>query len=122
MLSGIETTGGIMTPLIKRGSTIPIRKRQIFSTAADNQAVVKIKVFEGERGLTEHNNLLGEFELSGIPPSKKGVPQIEVEFGLDANGLLTVCFDFFRLSRFPITLSYVLNDTDESCCLTSNVI
>lgn len=87
---GIETTGGVMAGLIPRNTIIPTRKSKQFTTTADNQNVVSIRIFEGERAMTKENNFLGEFELTGIPPAPRGVPQIDVTFEIDSNGILKV--------------------------------
>lgn len=87
---GIETTGGVFAKIIPRNTAIPTHKSQVFSTAADKQERVLIQVYEGERALTRDNMLLGTFELAGIPPAPRGVPQIEVTFSIDVNGIVSV--------------------------------
>ena len=87
---GIETLGGVMTKLVERNTTIPAERKQVFSTADDNQTAVTVRVFQGEREMATDNRLLGQFNLEGIPPAPRGVPQIEVKFDIDANGILNV--------------------------------
>jgi molecular chaperone DnaK len=87
---GIETLGGVMTKLVERNTTIPVERKQVFSTADDNQTAVTVRVFQGEREMAVDNRLLGQFNLEGIPPAPRGVPQIEVKFDIDANGILKV--------------------------------
>jgi molecular chaperone DnaK len=87
---GIETLGGVFTRMIDRNTTIPTKKSQVFSTADDNQSAVTIRVFQGEREMAADNKLLGQFDLVGIPPAPRGVPQVEVTFDIDANGLVSV--------------------------------
>jgi len=87
---GIETLGGVFTKLVERNTTIPTERKQTFSTAEDNQTAVTVRVFQGERQMANDNRLLGQFNLEGIPPAPRGVPQVEVKFDIDQNGILNV--------------------------------
>lgn len=112
---GIETLGGVFTKLIERNTTIPSKKSQIFSTAADGQTAVTVRVFQGERSMAADNKLLGEFNLDGIPPAPKGVPQVEVSFDIDANGIVHVSAKDLGTGKeqnITITASTNLSDND----------
>jgi molecular chaperone DnaK len=112
---GVETLGGVMTPLIERNTTVPVRKSEIFSTAADGQTAVTIHVLQGERPMASDNKSLGMFNLEGIPPAPRGVPQVEVTFDIDANGLLNVSAKdkaTGKEQRITITASTNLSDDD----------
>jgi molecular chaperone DnaK len=112
---GVETLGGVMTTLIARNTTIPTRKSEVFSTAEDSQTAVDVKVFQGERSMASDNMLLGQFRLDGIPPAPRGMPQIEVSFDIDANGILNVAAvdkATGREQKITITASTNLNQSD----------
>ena len=112
---GVETLGGVMTPLIERNTTIPVKKSELFSTAADGQTAVTIHVLQGERPMAADNMSLGQFNLEGIPPAPRGIPQVEVSFDIDANGILNVSAQdkaTGREQKIAITASTNLDDSD----------
>jgi molecular chaperone DnaK len=112
---GLETLGGVMTTLISRNTTVPVRKSEIFSTAEDNQSAVDVKVYQGERPMANDNMLLGQFRLEGIPPAPRGIPQVEVTFDIDANGIINVSAKdkaTNREQKISITASTNLNKQD----------
>jgi molecular chaperone DnaK len=112
---GVETLGGRMTNLIPRNTTVPVKKSETFTTAEDNQTAVDIKVYQGERPMAGNNMLLGQFRLDGIPPARRGVPQVEVTFDIDANGILNVRAKDKATAReqhITITASTNLNDQE----------
>lgn len=111
---GIETLGGVMTVLIPRNTTIPTTKSQVFSTAADNQPAVDIHILQGERPMAQDNKTLGHFQLANIPPAPRGVPQIEVSFDIDANGIVNVkAKDLGTNKEQAITITASSNLSDE---------
>jgi molecular chaperone DnaK len=112
---GIETKGGVFTKLIERNTTIPTRKSEVFTTADDNQGSVEIKVYQGEREIAAYNKIIGNFQLVGIPPAPRGVPQIEVAFDIDANGIVNVGAKDLgtgKEQRITITASGGLSDSE----------
>ena len=119
---GIETLGGGMTRLIERNTTIPTKKSEIFSTAADNQTSVEINVLQGEREMARDNRTLGKFHLVGLPPAPRGMPQIEVTFDIDANGIANVSAKDLgtgKQQQITITGSSTLTEDEIKKCLTS---
>ena len=112
---GVETLGGVLTPIIERNTTIPVKKSQVFSTAEDNQGAVTIHVLQGERPMAADNMSLGQFNLEGIPPAPRGMPQVEVTFDIDANGILNVSAQdkaTGREQKITVTASTNLNKED----------